>query len=417
MTRQAFLSYSREDGAQVSGVAQRLQQLGFDVWRDVALHGGQVWWDEILDRIRGCDVFVAVVSTASLKSQACARERSYAEALGKTVVPVAIERIHIPMPADILSRQVVDYTSDSADAAFGLASALIGVPADVPLPESLPTPPEIPLSYLTRLVGLIETSDELTRTQQLGILDDLEPGLRATDPEERDGAWHILGVLEARPDLFADTARRITQLRAEYTSRRPRNGSIDPVMASETGDPTGQGIAEADPLAQTPTAVESSQSHNPETESSTWEAEASEAGEAAEASEADLVDPTLGTAATTSPPPPASHHEPDHQPGEPKWLYVAVVGVLAVLVIWAIVVGLANPDGVEVPPVEGKRIELATAEIREVGLRPILIEEQIEGDGPFEICTGLDPGAGSVLSRGDEVRVFMSVPGPNNGGD
>jgi hypothetical protein len=221
MARPAFVSYARADASDATDVEVRLRQLGFEPWADRALRGGQLWWDEILDQIRRSDAFVAIISAASLDSQACARERSYAEALLKPVVPVLVERIHVPLPADVAARQVVDFRPGSSDAAFALASALIGLPDDAPLPDPLPPEPEMPLSYLSRLVEQAEAPGDMPRSRQHEMLNDLEPGLRATDPEERLGAWHVLAVLEVRPDLFADAARRIERLRADYSDQEP----------------------------------------------------------------------------------------------------------------------------------------------------------------------------------------------------
>ena len=231
MTRRAFVSYAREDSARVSEVEGRLRRLDLDVWADQALRGGQVWWDEILEKIRGCDVFVAIISAGSLNSQACSRERAYAEELGKLVVPVAVEPLHVPLPVDIASRQMVDFTPNSPDAAFALATALIGLPHTAALPDPLPPEPEMPLTYLSRLVEQAGFREDLPRSSQHEVLTSLEPGLRATDPEERLGAWHVLGILEARPDLAADAARRIDRLRDDYSDKEPPSVTDEPKAA------------------------------------------------------------------------------------------------------------------------------------------------------------------------------------------
>ena len=45
MGRVAFVSYCREDHAHVETLKDRLTQLGFDVWLDKNLRGGQEWWN------------------------------------------------------------------------------------------------------------------------------------------------------------------------------------------------------------------------------------------------------------------------------------------------------------------------------------------------------------------------------------
>ena len=65
-----------------------------------------------------------IISDASLKSRACALEREYARALGKPIIPVAIAVTRVPMPSDIQTLQIVDYSTPTGDAAFALVSAL-----------------------------------------------------------------------------------------------------------------------------------------------------------------------------------------------------------------------------------------------------------------------------------------------------
>ena len=40
------------------GVADDIRTLGHAVWLDQELSGGQSWWDQILEQVRACDVFV-----------------------------------------------------------------------------------------------------------------------------------------------------------------------------------------------------------------------------------------------------------------------------------------------------------------------------------------------------------------------
>jgi len=60
-----FLSYGRENAAKVQALATDLADLDHEVWFDRELTGGQVWWDQILARVRACDVFVFALSPDS----------------------------------------------------------------------------------------------------------------------------------------------------------------------------------------------------------------------------------------------------------------------------------------------------------------------------------------------------------------
>jgi TolB-like protein len=59
-----FLSYASQDAAAALQIANALRVAGIDVWLDQsALRGGDVWDRHIQDRIRGCRLFIALIST------------------------------------------------------------------------------------------------------------------------------------------------------------------------------------------------------------------------------------------------------------------------------------------------------------------------------------------------------------------
>jgi hypothetical protein len=224
--RTAFVSCARRDRATVEELVRRLPRLGYQVWVDEALEGGQSWWNEILRQIATSDAFLAVVSPPSLNSVACQRERTYAHTLGKPILPVAVEKMSQAMPRELTLRQVVDYSAPSEEAAFALASALAGLPPAPRLPETMPPPPPLPTrpppprppppppTPLPHLMDLHEqlAVPKLSKTQQHRILDALEPALWSTDADERRTGRKVLESLRARDDLFADTEKRILAL-------------------------------------------------------------------------------------------------------------------------------------------------------------------------------------------------------------
>jgi hypothetical protein len=107
--REVFFSYARHDRALVEDVVRGLGRLNTNVWFDEALEGGQAWWDEIITRVQTCDVFVQAVSPAAVDSVACGRERGYAVALGKPVLPVIVEQMPVQqLPSDIARLQLVN---------------------------------------------------------------------------------------------------------------------------------------------------------------------------------------------------------------------------------------------------------------------------------------------------------------------
>lgn len=212
----AFVSYARADRKDVDDLVSQLDMAGVQVWFDAEQRGGQTWWDVILNQVLVNDVFLAILSPASLKSTSCARELEWALKLGRHIVPVTLV-MPLPraLPTQFAQRQVVDY-SDSAsrhEAALALVGRLNALQAAPPPPDPLPDPPQAPISNLSDLVDRASAPGPLDQTQQRQILFELQPTFEAEDPEERQGAMDVLDRLRSRGDLYADVARRIDQLK------------------------------------------------------------------------------------------------------------------------------------------------------------------------------------------------------------
>src|SRR3712207_78845 len=88
-----FASYSRKDEAAVGELISDLQRAHLSVWHDQELRGGDPWWQDILSRIRQCDVFLFLLSRNSLASKPCLAELSYARALGLPILPVQVGHV------------------------------------------------------------------------------------------------------------------------------------------------------------------------------------------------------------------------------------------------------------------------------------------------------------------------------------
>jgi hypothetical protein len=210
-----FLSYARPDRLRADAVAQRLRQAGNNVWLDTGKASGQVWWEQNLRQLRLCDAAVVVVSRASLRSQACIRERHYAASLGKAILPLTIEPLGIELlPSDLARLQVIDYSQPDEAAAFQLAGAIIRLPKPHALPDPLPEPPPAPTSALDNVAEQLK-APSLDQDQQLAIIGRLESALApSADPNDRPVALEMLGQMEKREDLFAAVDRRIAALRS-----------------------------------------------------------------------------------------------------------------------------------------------------------------------------------------------------------
>ena len=234
--RQLFISYARENKADVEALVRDLDALGYQAWFDFALRGGQSWWEEILRRIADSDVFVAVVSEQTLNSVACKRELEWALALNKPILPLAVQRLPEALPRALSMRQIIDYSASARDAAIALAVALTNLPAAPPPPQPLPTPPAIPLSYISGLVDLVAQSDTLTHDQQREILIDLESALRSTDAEERRAGRYVLEMFNKRSDLYADIDHNLAHMQGSEP------GTSAPKAAESLPKPKGHRV-------------------------------------------------------------------------------------------------------------------------------------------------------------------------------
>lgn len=221
-----FVSYSRRDANAMESLIRGLKVLGHDVWIDQELTGGVEWWNAILERIREADAFVAVVSMAALNSVACSRERVYAVSLGKSVVPVLVERVPPQLlPPELAQRQLIDYVTPDESAAFALMGGIARLPVASPLPDPLPPPPEVPMSYLSDISRQLH-EQSLSRDQQLTIAMRLKEA--AAREEDYDAARELAATLGRREDLYAVTQRQLDDV---LTSPRP----VGSVMHSTDG--------------------------------------------------------------------------------------------------------------------------------------------------------------------------------------
>ena len=255
--RQVFISYARDDRARVEALAERLRRLVDGVWFDSQLHGGEDWWAGILQRIRECDIFLAVVSPSSLDSEACRIEREYAASVHRTILPVALSAVPPALPSDIATLQIVDFSEPGEQSLADLARALLAAPDAESLPDPVPPDPEAPLSYLTDLVDLVSSSRELTKSEQMEILFRLERGLESSDHDEREGARQVLQRMRNRDDLAASVEKTIDLLAGEQLPSVPGPPPDEPKEPSPAPSPprrppTAPAVAGPAPAASTP---------------------------------------------------------------------------------------------------------------------------------------------------------------------
>jgi hypothetical protein len=214
-----FITYSRSGQTQVVSLVKDLEELGHNVWFDHDLSGGQRWWDNILTRIRACQIYIFAISQEALDSTACIRELKYAEALQKSPLPVIMNAgISMAMvPRYLSNMQYIDYSnSNDKSSVFALVKAINNLPASPALPDPLPEPPAVPISYLDTLKEKIDTRN-LDRRDQISLVRDLKDKLN--DPQVRkEDITVLLKKLRNHDDLLASIGKEIDEIINEANS-------------------------------------------------------------------------------------------------------------------------------------------------------------------------------------------------------
>jgi hypothetical protein len=226
-----FISYARENSRQAAALAADLVESGCEAWFDRQLTGGQAWWDEILRRIRECDAFVVALSPEALASQACDREWRYAMELRRNTLPVLIsgDVRSDELPPQLAEIEYIDYRNLDKAGALRLMKALNAMPGSRPLPEPLPAPPSVPMSYLGSLREQVLTATSLGFAEQSAVLVRLRQGLR--DKKLADEVGQLLRQFRARDDLFARIGDEVDELLRQHAPSPTRVSTSTPTMA------------------------------------------------------------------------------------------------------------------------------------------------------------------------------------------
>ena len=92
-----FVSYSRYDSKFALELADKMQKAGANVWMDqLNLETGTEWDNEIEKALDEANILIVVLSKAAVGSKHVKDEYSYALEQGMLVVPVIVEKCHVP---------------------------------------------------------------------------------------------------------------------------------------------------------------------------------------------------------------------------------------------------------------------------------------------------------------------------------
>jgi formylglycine-generating enzyme required for sulfatase activity len=92
-----FISYSTDDKVWTYELWRAIRdRLNWEVWIDQKLIPATDWWVSICESIKGCDIFIIVLSPKSVASKYCTAELGYAVALNKPIIPLMLKPCHYP---------------------------------------------------------------------------------------------------------------------------------------------------------------------------------------------------------------------------------------------------------------------------------------------------------------------------------
>lgn len=97
MNNSIFISYSRQNEKQAMHLLGVLRREGYTVWIDQeSIAGASIWSDEIVQNIKSCDIFIALISTSSAESHNVSKEIALAAENKKIILPIEIGHVDLP---------------------------------------------------------------------------------------------------------------------------------------------------------------------------------------------------------------------------------------------------------------------------------------------------------------------------------
>ena len=144
---------------------------------------------------------------------ACTREREYAAALGKPILPIRVAPVSARILPPALGRvNVVDYTKpDTFETGVHLTGTVRDIAMPPPLPDPLPPEPPVPLSYLAEISELVHAAN-LSLRDQMAVAAMLREAVARA--EDLDDAIALARTFADRDDLYARVHIQVQNLLA-----------------------------------------------------------------------------------------------------------------------------------------------------------------------------------------------------------
>lgn len=160
-----FISYSRKDKEFALKFARELKSAGYLVWLDqLDIPTGARWDDAVERALRECEIFLIILTTASISSENVKDEIGYAIDHGKRIVPVLLEECEIPLR--LRRFQYVDFREMKFGEGIKRAEHLLeNFLSDQPIPVPTKTLPEAQEILKTRVATV-----QSLPTQKISLL-------------------------------------------------------------------------------------------------------------------------------------------------------------------------------------------------------------------------------------------------------
>ena len=138
--RRTFISYSRVNKDFALRLATELRSAGFPIWLDQLDIPPGVRWDDALEAaLESCELFLVILTPASMASDNVKDEIGYAIDAQKRILPILLENAHLPLR--LRRFQYVDFTSKSFDEGVESAKQLLKNLMDEPTRPRITIPP------------------------------------------------------------------------------------------------------------------------------------------------------------------------------------------------------------------------------------------------------------------------------------
>ncbi|MEM1252566.1 MAG: toll/interleukin-1 receptor domain-containing protein [Cyanobacteria bacterium P01_H01_bin.21] len=148
-----FLSYSRREVPFVNGLQNHLEKSGYEVWLDYHdLVPGKPWLEQILHGISKTDIFLLVISRASMGSENVDYEWKQALALNKRIILIIFEAIELP--EELKACEWIDFRGSFKKAATQLITQIASpqVQKNVPPEKGFKAPKIVWITFAISIV-------------------------------------------------------------------------------------------------------------------------------------------------------------------------------------------------------------------------------------------------------------------------